>query len=231
MFTGSNGDYTYNGYERNWESETDGENGVMTDEDGNESAWSWRSSACCASRTGLTYGCLAEGLGLTEQLIQEYIAKNMQSGIVQYLQGQSGSDSSTTMNLGEYVPLLTYYTLLNSLYDTTGSLTLPSWVTDEQTVMLDALKSWLESQGTELTEEQLDQLMETVLSMLPANTVPMPMRGSRNPAARRLIRALGGNDAPSSVSVYARDFDSKDEMLAYLDGWNSIVEQQRLGLF
>ena len=109
VFTGSNGDYTYNGYERNWESETTDENGVMTDEDGNEVGVELEIVGVLRLKDGLTYGCLEEGLGLTEQLIQEYIAKNMQSGIVQYLQGQSGSDSSTTMNLGEYVPLLTYY--------------------------------------------------------------------------------------------------------------------------
>lgn len=235
VFTGSNGDYTYNGYERNWESETTDENGVMTDEDGNEIGVELEIVGVLRLKDGLTYGCLEEGLGLTEQLIQEYIAKNMQSGIAQYLQGQSGSDSSTTMNLGEYVPLLTYYTLRNSLdtylSDTTGSVTLPSWVTDEQKAMLDALKSWLESQGTELTEEQLDQLMETVLSMLPANISSYAYAGVTQSGIDTTIRALGGNDAPSSVSVYARDFGSKDEMLAYLDGWNSIVEQQRLGYF
>ena len=235
VFTGSNGDYTYNGYERGWDGETTGENGVMTDADGNEIGVELEIVGVLRLKDGLTYGCLEEGLGLTEQLIQEYIAKNMQSGIVQYLQGQSGSDSSTTMNLGEYVPLLTYYTLRNSLdtylSDTTGSVTLPSWVTDEQKAMLDALKSWLESQGTELTEEQLDQLMETVLSMLPANISSYAYAGVTQSGIDTTIRALGGNDAPSSVSVYARDFDSKDEMLAYLDGWNSIVEQQRLGYF
>ncbi len=235
VFTGSDGDYTYNGYERNWEGETTDENGVMTDADGNEIGVELEIVGVLRLKDGLTYGCMEEGLGLTEQLIQEYIAKNMQSGIVQYLQGQSGSDSSTTMNLGEYVPLLTYYTLRNSLdtylSDTTGSVTLPSWVTDEQKAMLDALKSWLESQGTELTEEQLDQLMETVLSMLPANISSYAYAGVTQSGINTTIRALGGNDAPSSVSVYARDFDSKDEMLAYLDGWNSIVEQQRLGYF
>ena len=235
VFTGSDGDYTYNGYERNWEGETTDENGVMTDADGNEIGVELEIVGVLRLKDGLTYGCMEEGLGLTEQLIQEYIAKNMQSGIVQYLQGQSGSDSSTTMNLGEYVPLLTYYTLRNSLdtylSDTTGSVTLPSWVTDEQKAMLDALKSWLESQGTELTEEQLDQLMETVLSMLPANISSYAYAGVTQSGIDTTIRALGGNDAPSSVAVYARDFDSKDEMLAYLDGWNSIVEQQRLAYF
>ncbi len=235
VFTGSNGDYTYNGYDRGWDGETTDENGVMTDADGNEIGVELEIVGVLRLKDGLTYGCLEEGLGLTEQLIQEYIAKNMQSGIVQYLQGQSGSDSSTTMNLGEYVPLLTYYSLRSSLdtylSDTTGSVTLPDWVTDEQKQMLDAFKSWLESQGTEITDELLDQIMETVLSMLPANVSSYAYAGVTRSSLGATIRALGGNDAPSSVAVYARDFDSKDEMLAYLDGWNSIVEQQRLAYF
>ena len=110
-------------------------------------------------------------------------------------------------------------------------MTLPDWVTDEQKQMLDAFKSWLESQGTEITDELLDQIMETVLSMLPANVSSYAYAGVTRSSLGTTIRALGGNDAPSSVAVYARDFDSKDEMLAYLDGWNSIVEQQRLAYF
>ena len=45
------------------------------------------------------------------------------------------------------------------------------------------------------------------------------------------VRLLGGNDTPATVSVYARDFDSKEEMLAYLDEWNSAVEAARTAYF
>ncbi|MBQ5926797.1 MAG: ABC transporter ATP-binding protein/permease [Clostridia bacterium] len=37
-------------------------------------------------KDGLTYGCLSSGLNVTEQLIEEYIAKNMQSAIVRWMQ-------------------------------------------------------------------------------------------------------------------------------------------------
>ena len=43
-----------------------------------------------------------------------------------------------------------------------------------------------------------------------------------------VLRSLGGDDAPNSVSLYARNFDSKEGMLAYLDAWNAAVEQARL---
>lgn len=45
------------------------------------------------------------------------------------------------------------------------------------------------------------------------------------------VRLLGGNDTPATVSVYARDFDLKEEMLAYLDEWNSAVEAARTAYF
>lgn len=46
--------------------------------------------------------------------------------------------------------------------------------------------------------------------------------------ADSLIRVMGGSDVPSSVAIYARDFDTKDEMLEYLDVWNDIVSEARL---
>ncbi|MCD8309390.1 MAG: ABC transporter ATP-binding protein/permease [Clostridia bacterium] len=41
------------------------------------------------------------------------------------------------------------------------------------------------------------------------------------------VRALGGNNEPESIQIYAIDFDSKNDMLDYIDGWNDIVEEQK----
>ena len=35
------------------------------------------------------------------------------------------------------------------------------------------------------------------------------------------IKLLGGSDSVSGLSIYARDFDSKESILAYLDQWNT----------
>ena len=157
--------YDYSGYDRSWD-------GLMTEDEGVE----LEVVGVLRLKEGLTYGCLSEGLGITEQLIQEYIAKNMQSEIVHYLQNNDGSLTSFS-NLVGYTPLLYSYSI---------------------SPVVQGMQQGLFTSSTDV---------------------------------EGLIRALGGNDAPSSVSVYARDFDSKDEMLAYLDGWNSIVEQQRLAYF
>ena len=157
--------YDYSGYDRSW-------GGLMTEDEGVE----LEVVGVLRLKEGLTYGCLSEGLGITEQLIQEYIAKNMQSEIVHYLQNNDGSLTSFS-NLVGYTPLLYSYSI---------------------SPVVQGMQQGLFTSSTDV---------------------------------EGLIRALGGNDAPSSVAVYARDFDSKDEMLAYLDGWNSIVEQQRLAYF
>ena len=45
--------------------------------------------------------------------------------------------------------------------------------------------------------------------------------------AETVIRSLGGDDTVNSVSIYARDFDSKAELLAYLDVWNDVAVAER----
>ncbi len=53
-------------------------------------------------KDGLTYGCLGEGLNLTEQLLHEYLERNAQTGIVQYLNANPTAEIDT---LAGYVPL------------------------------------------------------------------------------------------------------------------------------
>ena len=45
--------------------------------------------------------------------------------------------------------------------------------------------------------------------------------------AETAIRSLGGEDTANSVSIYARDFDTKEELLAYLDAWNDVSAAER----
>lgn len=45
--------------------------------------------------------------------------------------------------------------------------------------------------------------------------------------AETAIRSLGGDDTANSVSIYARDFETKEELLAYLDIWNDVSVAER----
>ena len=39
------------------------------------------------------------------------------------------------------------------------------------------------------------------------------------------IKVLGGSDAVSRISIYANDFDNKEQLLSYLDEWNTWCEE------
>lgn len=103
-------------------------------------------------KKGLTYGCLSEGLNLTEQLINELIVANMQSKIVQKAQELRGEGAA-------YAPLASNFAA--SGYSTYS----------------------------------------------------------------QAIRALGGNDSPTSISFYSKDFSTKDKLVNYLDKWNKTHEE------
>ena len=103
-------------------------------------------------KKGLTYGCLSDGLNLTEQLINELIAVNMQSKIVQKAQELRSSGAT-------YAPLAANFAATNySMYS-------------------------------------------------------------------QAIRALGGNDSPTSISFFSKDFGTKDKLVNYLDKWNKTHEE------
>ncbi len=41
------------------------------------------------------------------------------------------------------------------------------------------------------------------------------------------LRCVGGSDEPTSVSIYPKDFDSKEKVLRVLDGWNDISDESK----
>lgn len=124
-------------------------------------------------KDGLTYGCLGEGLNLTEQLLLEYMDRNAETGIVQYLNETPSADIDA---LAGYVPLFN-----KLLGDATGVPVQAERVFSKESVA----------------------------------------------SVAELVRTLGGNNTPNSVQIYARDFDTKDSILTYLDGWNESVNAAR----
>lgn len=123
-------------------------------------------------KDGLTYGCLSDGICLTESLVSEYIEENMQSQVVKSL--NSAEDSS----------------VINTLV---GEITFEGIFDD--------------------------------------NYRPTAKYNSTSTTIAELIRTLGGNNTPSGISVYAKDFNTKQQMLDYMDGWNSAVEDARTAYF
>ena len=150
-------------------------------------------------KDGLTYGCLESGLNLTERQRSEYMAKNMQSAVVSSVRA-GGGESGTGW--------------LESLV---GTRPISKWLEEYYKAYYLAV-----GQGKDPSEVQI----------LDPDAIPMKSLYSAEAGSslsqESVLRSLGGDDAPNSVSLYARNFDSKEGMLAYLDAWNAAVEQARL---
>lgn len=144
-----------------------------TDEVSSDEGRTLKISGILRLKDGLTYGCLEEGLCFTESLLEEYIAKNMDSQIISTLNEMTDVTALNT--------LAGYYSIAG-LADANANGNYPS-----------------------LTQ----------------------MFSSSSTTVDTVIRELGGNDSPGGISIYARDFDSKDDMLSYLDGWNTYVAAAR----
>ena len=125
-------------------------------------------------KEGLTYGCLSDGLCLTEGLLLDYIDGNMQSAVVQTLKGVEGEESET---------------IASTINNIVGEIT-------------------------------LENLLEN-------NFTLSAKYSSSSMTLGDVVRELGGNNVPAGVSVYAKDFNTKDELKSYMDGWNSIVADAR----
>ena len=120
----------------------------------------------------LSYGCLSNGLNLTEKTVTDYIQGNRQSKIVQWM-----NDPANGIPYEDTIIYRSPAEHLNDYYyhyqdDVTG----------------------------------IEGYLATDVS--------------------RAVRAIGGDDMPSSISIYPTDFDTKEQILAYLDAWNDSHEEE-----
>lgn len=126
-------------------------------------------------KEGLTYGCLTSGLNITEAAVNEYIALNMQSEIVKFINDHTQKQEYEGK---EYM-----------VYAFPPAKNLEKYYTHSREI-------------------------ETPLGTI-------KVRYTSDDGA---LRWVGGSNAPNGLKVYATDFDGKDELLAYLDGWNELCE-------
>ena len=167
--------YIYNGYSKVGE---DGEPSSIDRSQGR----TIRISGILRLKEGLTYGCLSDGLCITESLLTDYIADNMRSSVVQTLKNAQDG------------------TIINTIV---GELTFESMFKDANASS---------GKSSSITD---------IIGKL------TPKYNSTSTTLNELIRSLGGNDMPSGISVYAKDFTTKEDMLAYMDAWNTAVESAR----
>lgn len=197
--------FEYNGERDNLE--------VTTDAEGNANGVQVKVSAVLRLKDGLTYGSLSNGLNVTEKLVEEYIQTNMQSKIVQWM-----NTEATLANLfdggifripndadyGELAGMTLYRSpaqhLNESYYSQLGNMASDSGGGEDNTGDGD---TGADNPGTGGSG------FEWLSGIYVTNSI-------MNDSA---LRALGGEDTPNAISIFPTDFNTKEEVIAYLDGW------------
>ena len=151
-------------------------------------------------KDGYNYGCLTSGLYLTEQACNEYLEVNMNSQLSKTILEQSGSANKFGVLAQELAAL---------------------------------------PQGSPAYMQKIMELMSFLKTCKPAaeNLVEYyiagdAMGGDENGGAMdalagyyflygdSAIRAVGGKDTVNSIEIYTDDFDSKEQIVSWLDKWN-----------
>ncbi|MBQ8322532.1 MAG: ATP-binding cassette domain-containing protein [Clostridia bacterium] len=132
-----------------------------------------------------TYGCLKNGLNVTEQVIEEYIARNKTSAIAKAV--------------------------------------------TEKAVPPPNLPGMEALQGMKLFTRPLAESMETYFRDLKTLTesTALPTTGYVLINETAALQLIGASEEISAISIYAYNFENKENILSYLDGWNEMHEDNR----
>ncbi len=174
-------------------------------------------------KEGLSNGCLGNGLYLTEQLCNEYLAVNMQSDIVKSLKEQSAKVQE-------------FYALMALLQS--------EEVKENKELFEEkAMEFWelLNSEHFNRVAENLDEYYMSGGSMASQNQNPDDVEGIPTFVLTQLmeklsksyflvgdtaLRSVGGKDKVNSIKIYAESFEDKEQILAHLDAWNDECDKQ-----
>lgn len=133
-------------------------------------------------KEGLNYGCLTNGLNITEATVDSFIAKNMQSKIV-------------------------------------------DWVKNDSRISVEGRTFYRAPCGAVQFEDYYFSLLQLSQYGMDISGLPDEYKNMRiaNDISG-VVSYLGGDDSYHSISIYAKDFESKELMLDYLDEWNAMCE-------
>jgi len=123
-------------------------------------------------KEGMTYGCLSNGLYLTEATVASYLANNEKSELVQWM-----TDKNNTFQ-----------------FESGG----------EKYELYRSPAEYLNHYFTLYTTTVFGQEISMYI----------------NVDNEQVLRRVGGDATPNHVSFYLRDFEAKENVLAYLDDWN-----------
>ena len=156
-------------------------------------------------KDGLTYGCLSRGLNLTEQLVEEYVQVNKESQIVQWM--------NTSAKLEDLMAYPKKIAGVGQIYIGEGDSASTIYLSPSAHLNGSYYAQITDAQRQEIEEQNPDmgQLLDFLQELYISNSL----------GKEQAQRALGGDETPNSIAIYPRDFDTKEEILAYLDAWNT----------
>ncbi len=155
-------------------------------------------------KEGLNFGCLSAGMYYTEELTKHLLQSNLNSKVVEYMNREGNEIESYGGRLVDGVaqtvfgsPMITYdYTYYYEDYETP-----------------------LSSQGVVGSLNLMSGLMAGMGSLGGGAS-------SSGDIFSLTMRELGGIDVAESIKIYPKDFDTKDLVTDYLDGWNEEIDVQ-----
>ena len=150
-------------------------------------------------KEGYNYGCLTSGLYLTEQVCNEYLQVNMGSKLSKTILEQSGSANKFAV-LAQELALLPKES--------------PEYI--QKTFEMMAFLQTCKPAAENLVEYYIagDAMSEESGSGTSALAGYYFLYGDS------AIRAVGGKDTVNSIQIYTDDFDSKEQIISWLDKWN-----------
>ena len=158
-------------------------------------------------KDGYNYGCLGSGLYLTEQLLSEYQAVNMQSEIAKTLRNQA--EKSTTFGA-----------LTGALSDlTVGS--------DEYNAKLLEIQQFMLQNMQTGTFKRASMNLSSYYMSGESVSEGSGMDGMYFLYGDSALRAVGGKDKVNSIQIYTDNFENKEAVLAHLDSWNDTHETEK----
>ena len=151
-------------------------------------------------KDGYNYGCLTSGLYLTEQVCNEYLEVNMKSELSKTILEQSGSANK-------------FGTLVQELAALTPGT--PEYI--QKMIELGKFLQTCKPAAENLLEYYI---AGDAMAGEEGGNMTDALKGYYFLYGDTAIRAVGGKDTVNSIQIYTDDFDSKEQIVSWLDTWN-----------
>ncbi len=167
-------------------------------------------------KEGMNYGCLGQGgLYFTEQLYNEYLATNMQSQIVTTMRAQAA-----------YVEKITSLQKQMALYPA-GSAEITALAEEMSALITEGKDKGMFKRVAASVQDSYKQATQFGINTAGNETLAEDLKSCWFAYGDDGLRRIGGISKPNTVSIYTDSFDSKEQILNYLDEWNNTHESEQ----